>query len=194
MAARRRRTLGTVSGSRPGPRFRRRRPPLRVGRCPAGPASRRRSSRIRGGRSASCHSSSVGSTGFTAFHAAVVPGRAAAALGHRRPVQFERGDGGGELDPDVGRHQVVWSRLGHEITLRKRTALPTRAFRPFLTLPSRSASWRARSASARAQRNWLGCQPRGTSIGISLLGTAGDAAVTWRIFSNRLFYRVCTKF
>jgi hypothetical protein len=35
-------------------------------------------------------------------------------------VQFERGDCGGELGPDVGRHQVGQvARLGHEITLRK---------------------------------------------------------------------------
>jgi hypothetical protein len=38
-------------------------------------------------------------------------------LGDRRPVQFERGDHGGELDPDVGRHPVgKVARLGHEIT------------------------------------------------------------------------------
>jgi hypothetical protein len=35
-------------------------------------------------------------------------------------VQFERGDRGGELGPDVGRHQVgQLARLGREITLRE---------------------------------------------------------------------------
>ena len=40
--------------------------------------------------------------------------------GDRRPVQLQRGDRGGELGPDVGRHQVGQvARLGHEITLRE---------------------------------------------------------------------------
>jgi hypothetical protein len=43
----------------------------------------------------------------------------------------------------------------------KRMAQRTRALRPSLTLPSCSASWKARSASPRSARNRLGCQPTG---------------------------------
>jgi hypothetical protein len=56
-----------------------------------------------------------------------------------------------------------------------------------LTLPSRSANAKARSASAQSVRNRLGCQPRGTSAGDQLaLGTAGGAAVAWHIVPDRL--------
>jgi hypothetical protein len=73
--------------------------------------------------------------------------------------------------------------------------IPSSAAAAALTLPSRSASRKARSASARSVRKRLGCQPRGTSAGDQLaLGTAGGAAVAWDIFPDRLFYRECTKF
>jgi hypothetical protein len=58
-------------------------------------------------------------------------------------VQLQRGDRGGELGPDVGRHQVGQvARLGHEITLREERPSGRGRFARLLTLPSRSASWK----------------------------------------------------
>jgi hypothetical protein len=75
---------------------------------------------VLGGRSTSCHSSSVGWTGFTAFHAAVVArsSRRSALVTAGRAVRAS--DRGVELGPDVGRHQVgQLARLGHEVSLPK---------------------------------------------------------------------------
>ena len=49
-------------------------------------------------------------------------------------MQLKRGDHGGEVGLDVGRHQVgKVARLGHPITPSKRTTQRTSAFRPSLT-------------------------------------------------------------
>jgi hypothetical protein len=47
-------------------------------------------------------------------------------------VLYARAPGGGELGPDLGRHQVGQvARLGHEVTLRKeRPSGPARFARP----------------------------------------------------------------
>jgi hypothetical protein len=108
------------------------------------------------------HSSSVGSTDLTAFHAAAgrlveLPQRS----GDQRAVLFEYGDCVGQCCPDVDRHQVgKVARLGDGSTSSRGTAHRTSAFHPSRT-PGSTGTRAAGRRTGRAGRR----SPRGRPSG-----------------------------